>query len=203
MKKLASFGLTVLVVLACAVPASARPAGPGASPFTLTVDRPVVIGGEQIVVTARSRYTCQWLIEWNGERRIHAGKTFSTTFTAPTVAKSTRIALNGTCFYTAPKPRRTVARSRAPRPAAADTDAQTIIVRVPPSWRHVIVITVLPPGSIVSPPGSGSHHHGGGGVGGVGLPNTGGPAFWLLLVGLASMVVGATAVRSASRRELA
>jgi hypothetical protein len=182
-----------LLLLAALAVVGAAPAGAAAHHFSVTVDHTAVHSGRQFTVTAVANTPCTWLVEWNGERRHTQARTFVTTFTAPAVTKRTTYALSARCFYSAAPA--THRGSSARTAAGAPADAQTIVVRVPPSWARTIVITVLPAGAVVSPP----HTGGGGGVGPDGLPGTGGPDRWILLAGLALLLTGATAVRRGAR----
>jgi hypothetical protein len=190
MKKRAAFGCVVLIAALGSVGfATAAQADPDAR-FELTVDRHVVHGGEQFTATATANVGCDWVLEWNGDRRVKATRVLVATYTAPPVSRITRIPLHSTCFYDPPSAQRSSARDTSP--AAWDhATTQRLTVTVPPSWRRTIVITVLPRGSAVSPPDIG-----GGLTNGGGLANTGGPMLWLLLVGLGSVLTGAVAVRT-------
>ena len=204
--------LSVLVGTSPGYSAQAAPTiGPGLS---VTVSRVVVPSGGKFTATARSRTPCHWIVTWNGIRRGQVSTVFSTTFTAPRVAKRTRIALHATCFAVPAAPRPAAPRhtapghrqthplgSATPRPPSrtGSSASQQIFVKVPVSQQATVVITVLPPGGVVSPPHQGhGHGHGHGGHGG--LPNTGGPDLWKLLVGLGSAVLGAVLVGLAQWR---
>jgi len=184
MKKLASCGLVVLIsLLALAFPARAD----SAAQFALKVDRKVLFSDEQFTATATSKIDCDWILEWNGERKHADTRRLSATFTAPTVTRVTKIPLKGRCFYAPP------AQPKPGRAAAVRGGAsQRIQVTVPPSWTRTIVITVLPAGSAVNPPDDGGSE----------LPDTGGPDRWLLIVGLGAVLAGAVTVREAARRRV-
>lgn len=152
--------------------------------FTLKVDRHVLYGGQSLTATASAKGVCDWILEWNGDRRHVKATSFSTTYVAPRITKRTKIPLHATCVAAPAR------RNQASRAAAPAGDAQAIVVRIPAHTSHTAVITVLPPGSAVNPPDIG------GGVDGAGgLPNTGGPSWWLLVAGLGALVVGGATVR--------
>ncbi len=187
MKKLASCFLIVLVgVLALSFPAQAD----SASRFALKVDRKVLFSGERFTATGTSRTDCDWVLEWNGERRTGDPRRVTATFTAPSVTRLTKIPLKARCFYAAPAP----PRSTGPTGVRGGV-SQRLTVTVPPSWTKTITITVLPTGSAVSPPGGN-----GNGTGGV-LPNTGGPQHWPLALGLGAVLLGSLVVRRAARQQ--
>jgi hypothetical protein len=195
MRKHASFALGVLVaVCVCVGLAPAAQADPGPA-FTLTVDRHVIHSGERFTATATATTGCDWVLEWNGDRRVEDARTSVATYLAPQVSRPTRIALHVTCFYVPSRGQRSEGRGRSTA-FTAEGPSQLVTVTVPPSWRRSLVITVLPPGSAVSPPGAG----GGFGHPGGSLANTGGPALWALIAGLGAVLVGSAAVRTSPRR---
>jgi LPXTG-motif cell wall-anchored protein len=201
-KKIAATGLVVMTlgliaILGAFVPtAAAQVATQGAGKartLTLTVDNIAINSGARLIVTARSNGACQFLLEWNGIRRIQrAGEKFRTTFVAPDVTSLTKIVVHGTCFYTAPRPPQLKSRPGSPR-RVGNTDAQTFEVFVPPSLQRSVTVTVLPAGTVINPPG--------GDGGGTGLPNTGGPNLWFLMVGLIATILGALTARFGRRRQ--
>ncbi|MFL6061007.1 MAG: hypothetical protein ACJ72E_07240 [Marmoricola sp.] len=193
MRRIATAAGALLAVLACVAMTSSAS---GAPRFGVSVNRTVLHGGESLVVHATATTRCTWLTEWDGVRHHVVGRTFTTTYVAPVVARRTTLVLRATCFYQAARTRRHVRHQGAA--ARAGSDPQTIAVQVPPSWVRTIPVTVLPGSGVVSPP----HGNGGnGGVGPGGLPNTGGPRGWLLLAGALCVVTGATAIRRAARDE--
>lgn len=138
MKKRSSIGAVVLgaLIAALAVLGFFTPAQayPDVSIY-LSVDRDVLYGGESFTATAESNSTtCTWSLEWDGKVRPgHSSldHPFRTTYKAPTVKKTTKIPLHGTCTYTPPN-----SRSAA-------------------TWQETIMITVLPRRTAVSPPTGG------------------------------------------------
>jgi hypothetical protein len=192
-KRCASVALTMLTVaIACL---GLAPAHADADPrFSLSVDSRAVRGGQLLTVTGASTTRCAWLLEWNGERRIGRDRAaFTGSFTAPQVTRPTRLPVQGTCFYDLPTTRAQRGGQGDTRPPGS-TSRSTLVVRIPPSWRHTIVVTVLPPGSEVSAPGSGGGPGHPGGLPG-GLPGTGGPALWALIAGLGALLVGTATLR--------
>jgi hypothetical protein len=191
----ASCALGVLVSVLVSIGLAPAALAEGGRRFALSVDRHVIHSGEHFTATATATYTCQWMLEWNGDRRVRSGRTFTAAYTAPAVTRPTRIPLHGTCFYSPSEGRRIdVGGNRAV--GTARGMAQSITVTVPPSWRHTVVVTVLPPGAAVSPPASGGGSAHPGGV----IPNTGGPALLVLLAALGAVLVGSAMVRTSSRR---
>lgn len=185
MKKLASYGVVALFVFAAlGVGAPASAAGPTVS---ITVDRDEVRSGRIFTVTASANVRCQWLVQWNGQRRVGHGKRFTGSFTAPSVTRPQRLPVTATCFHTT---------SRGDPVAAPGGSAERIAVDVPARTLRRVVITVLPPRGTVAPPQPqepGAPTPGG-------LPNTGGPLWWLLLGGTATLVAGVVTVRRTTRR---
>jgi hypothetical protein len=187
----------MLVVAAAGV--GLAPAQADADPrFSLSVDSRAVRGGQPLTVTGASTTRCAWLLEWNGERRIARDRAaFTASFTAPRVTRPTRLPVQGTCFYDVPATRGQHGPRGNPR-APGSTSRSTLVVRVPPSWRHTVVVTVLPAGVAVSAPGTA----GGPGHPSGGLPGTGGPALWLLLAGIGAVLAGGAVVRVRPPRAL-
>lgn len=186
MKKLASYGVVALflaAVLGLAAPSSA--ADPAVQ---VRVDRDEVRSGQTFRATATAKVECQWLVQWNGQRRVATGKRFTGIFVAPVVTGPERLPLRATCFH----------RSATPAPATAlpGGGAQVISVQVPARTRGGVTITVLPPKDTVAPPQPQQPDTPGPG----GLPNTGGPAWWLLLTATAALLAGVVTVRRTTRR---
>lgn len=191
MKTLTALGVLVLIVFLGAMTAPALAAPEAKGGFSVTVDPSTLHSGQVLTATGRYSASCVWIITWNNERRTTTAKRIVATFVAPKVTKATRIPLQATCFYVS----KVSARPTPPKPSARpNSTSQRITVMVPPSLRQTITVTVLPSGTIVSPPTPG----GGGG----GLPNTGGPDLWILLAGIATLLVGASMVRHAPPEEL-
>jgi LPXTG-motif cell wall-anchored protein len=188
MKRFATYGgVLVLAVLGWLVLAPAAQADADHH-FNLAVDRHVVRSGGQFTATARGDVACNWTLEWNDVVRHGDARVFATTYTAPEVARTTRIPLHGICFHDQSRVQRS-SRHAMTQASVGHGASQLLTVTVPPGWRREIVITVLPRRSAVSPPSQGGPGHGAGGI----LPNTGGPTFWILLAGLGSLLVGAVA----------
>ncbi|MCW2784921.1 MAG: hypothetical protein JWP74_1438 [Marmoricola sp.] len=160
--------------------------------FTLTVSHHDVDAGQTFTATARAHGRCQWLMEWNGLTRTTVSRVFETTWTAPAVTRDRRIVLTATCVE---DPVRSAVRHRpgprsGARRSAPRTDRQSLVVRVPPHRHQSIPITVHPGGAVTPPHG--------GGVGPIGLPNTGGPPFWLVITGFVLVFAGAGGIRRSS-----
>lgn len=183
--------LGILALIGLLVPpAQAAQAAPVLdSRFSLTVNQTTLRSGETLTARGRATIPCAWIVDWNNERSSAKGRQITATFVAPEVTSTTVIPLRANCFYTPATPLR-------PSPPAARDDGvgQRLVVRVPESWSQTIPITVVP-SAIVDPP---EPEEGGGG-----LPDTGGPDRWILLVGLASLLVGAALIRRASPRDRA
>jgi LPXTG-motif cell wall-anchored protein len=195
MKKLTSFGAVGFAALIAALamvgfqsPAQAYPE----ASIDLRVDHQTVYSGESFTATASSDVRCEWVLEWDHQKRRAAsssGHDFVTSFRARHVKTTTHVPLHGTCTYD-----------------AGDTsNAQ------PSTWERTIDITVEPKSAQVSPPGHDDHGHGAQvagpqaagahtGVAGSDLPATGGPNRLFLVGGLVLVISGATAVTIARRR---
>ncbi|RNL62200.1 LPXTG cell wall anchor domain-containing protein [Nocardioides marmoriginsengisoli] len=174
---------TVLLLIGLLVPAPAQ----AAEKLRLTVDRHVLYGGQQLVVTARSSVDCGFAVTWDGDSRGGTGRVLVAAFTAPTVTRITRIKVHAACFLgTGPKAKPAAAPARG-----SAGPRQRLTVTVPTSLRRTVVVTVLPRGSAVSPPDTG---------GGTVLPSTGGPDRLLILLGLGSALVGAGLVATCRKR---
>lgn len=196
MKRLASLGVLVLIAL-LGIPAGPVDAAPGAAPtrFGVSVDTTTLRSGQTLTATGTANSDCAWIIDWNNERRSRSARTIVARFVAPEVEKKTVIPLRGTCFYVSPAPTTTGPKPPTGGPGQA---AQTVTVTVPKSLNQTILITVLPSGTVVSPPDDGNGN--GGGPGGD-LPDTGGPDLWILLAGLATLLVGASLIKLATSQD--
>jgi len=192
MRKLRSLALVVLVALVGGIdfaPTAQADRGPT---FTLTVDRHVVHSGEQFTASAGATSECDWLLEWNGDRRVQKVRRLVTTYTAPAVSGPTRIPLHATCFY-APTGSARGGNRDVTSVTGIGRTAERITVTVPQAWRHTLMVTVLPPRSAVSPPESGAGTVKPGGN----LPLTGGPPLWALLAGVGTVLIGRLTARVA------
>lgn len=189
MKTLASLGVVILVVVMAVSVAPASGVAQASAPFKVSVDRTTLRSGQTLTATGRADRLCAWIIDWNNERRSASARRIVATFVAPQVETRTRIPLRGTCFYASTPPRPVPAPT--PTPSRSGSTAQRVTVVVPKSFNEVLTITVLPAHS-VSPPGPDDD----GGSGG--LPGTGGPDLWILLAGLATLLVGASLIKFAA-----
>ncbi len=162
------FAVTVLVLALGASSSTAAPA------VRVEVDRHVVRSGQQLDVTARAESECAWSIAWKDQRATGRGRSLAATFTAPRVARPTRIPVVARCFAPAP--------GSPDRPAAGASpqqlgQSQRITVGVPAGQTATVGVTVLPAGGTVLPPESG-------------LPGTGGPERWIVVAGLGLLLAG-------------
>jgi LPXTG-motif cell wall-anchored protein len=173
-KKVLSLGVAALLgLLAIIGLAPAAQAYPEVV-IDLTAQPTVLYGGETFTATATANVTCDWTLEWNGDSRDKAASNdFTTVYTAPAVTEITKIPLHGTCVYELPD---------GATPVTGRAVAGPLV-----TWKRTIMITVLPRGSAVSPPGGG-------------LPNTGGPDLWILLVGLGLVGAGTVVMLRARRK---
>lgn len=164
------------------------PAAQGATPVphvTVHLSRTVVASGDPVTVTAHANALCDWIVTFAGERRHEVSRSIRTTFTTPEVTRRTRLNVVVTCVVHTPvSPPGSVPAATG---SGADHDVQALVVGIPASTTLDPPLTVLP-GPIVSPPEPGHE-------GGSGLPSTGGPAYWLVLAGLAALLLGSVLVR--------
>lgn len=181
-----TWGVLLLLALGTLVIASPAAADPDGS-FRLSVDRKVLRSGEQLTVRASATVACDWIVEWDGEIRRDRAHVLTTTYLAPIVTRVTKVPVGGRCF-----PVGAITRSKAPPELSGPS--QQLRVQVPESWARSITVTVLPAGSAVSPPPAPDP--------GGGLPNTGGPSWWLVLTALGMIVAGTATIRSAQRRPM-
>lgn len=191
--------VTFLVLLVLLAPAADAADPDQPTPFTLQVDRHKLLSGQTLTATADAKAVCDWVLQWNGESRTARAKSITAKYIAPAVTEKTKFPLHGICFPVEPRTHRAGRSSSHGGPGKGDP--QTIMVRIPRHTRHTVIVWVWPPGSIVSPPtGPGGPGGPGGTGGGTGLPNTGGPSWWLLVGGLGALVVGSVLVRRAAAR---
>lgn len=186
MVQLPKSALRALMVAAAAfmallIGASSAGAYPGCV-FEASADKRVVASGSDVTIGSSANAECDWSIEWNGTTRTGSGMSFSATYTAPVVSRSTVIDAHVTCTYedTACTP---TGNARMAANARTATWAETIPVRVNPAAQGG---------------GTSTATAGDSGV----LPNTGGPSLFLLLGALLLLAAGGGAVY-ASRRQTA
>lgn len=188
------------VVVAFAVPGI--PATAVAAPSTdpdvrVSVSTSILRSGETLTARGRSSADCAWLVDWNNERRTATGRAVLATFVAPEVQRRTTIPLRVTCFFATPAP----PAGKPPKPSTRpNATSQRIYASVPRSVTRTIRITVRPAGAVVNPPNPPQPPNppGPGGE----LPGTGGPDLWILLAGLATLVVGASLIKTSGARDL-
>lgn len=141
----------------------------------VTVSDTTVVEGSTFTASASSNISCEgWTLSFDGTAEKGAGKTFSTGFKAPDVAKKTKFPLVGTCAYDDTK--------LSSAPAAAN--AATVVPAASRALSRTITITVLPEGK----DGDGA------------LPDTGGSNLPLLLIGGMLVVAGGGVTYAARRR---
>lgn len=178
MKK--QFGLvaTALAALvAVVIGASAAQAYPAAT-FAFSLDKHTVIGGRTFVATASSNVSCSsWTLTFLGQSASGSGKKVSHTFTTPTVSTRETRTVHARCTYSLS--------------AGAAGSAVRVVDRTSPVLSSSVVI--LPRTGSGSGSGTGSSSSSG-------LPNTGGPAFWVLIVALVLIVAGLLSVVRSRRR---
>jgi hypothetical protein len=152
------------------------------------LSRTILASGDPFTVSARANVTCDWIVEFHGERRHTIARSIRTTFTAPEVTRRTRLNVVATCVVHSPPAQHreisAAAGSGSPR------DMQALVVRIPANATVDPPVTVVP-GPVVEPPHSGGHG---------GLPNTGGPSLWLIELGLGLVLIGTTTARIARRQ---
>lgn len=184
-------GAVVLVLLGLfGMPVTAEAAA--AQPhITVHLDRTTVTSGTPIIVIAHANMSCDWIVQFHGQRMHTVGRAVRASFIAPDVETRTRLKVAVTCFA------RTTLQPRAHDAAAAartGRSAEIVLVRVPAKATVEPPVVVLPPGGVVEPPQTGGNG---------GLPNTGGPRQLLLELGVGALLVGATLVRLGRRQRAA
>ena len=188
MTRRAAFGCAVVLATlgVLGMPSTAQAASTPNPHINVKVDHNPIRSGRSFTVSSHANTVCDWIIVFAGDRRHTIGRTNTSVFMAPDVTKRTRYPLVVRCIMHSP-PAPSAAR---PKPVAGTprTAHQVIVVQVPPN-SHVVVPVVVDPNVIVKPP----QNPGGGGHGG--LPNTGGPSSWRLLLGFALVLIGAVVVR--------
>jgi LPXTG-motif cell wall-anchored protein len=185
MKKLAVLCITALgaalLVFGTAPTASAYPEITCQVDVGAQVVRPgdtiTVTGTTQVAVDASNHpvpaESIEWTFVFNGETKTRTGRDVQVTFTAPQVTKTTDFTLS------------------AKNHSTAGDCAHTFNITV--TGPTVAGPTVA--GSTVAGSHGGGHH-----PGSSGLPNTGGPAFWVLVAGLLLLLGGGGAVAASRRR---
>jgi len=187
MTRRAAYGCAVvLALLGLLVTPTAQAAGAQIPRITLQLSATTVTSGSPLVVTARANALCDWIVEFNDERRHSIERSVRTTFTAPVVTERTRLNVAVTCVvHTPPRPPQQAGTATGP---GSQHDAQAVMVQIPARATVDPPVIVLPGTAVEPPHGPGGGHHGG-------LPGTGGPERWLLLAGLTSLLIGSVLVR--------
>ena len=140
----------------------------------LTVTPTTLAGGETFTGTATSNQDCTWSITYAGPSSTAqpiegSGGSISFSFTTDPVETQQTDPVTAVCSYD----------DGAPKVAAIQQLTRSVDV------------TVTAGDTIINPPGGGTN---GGGGGGDGLPNTGGPSYWLAAAGVVLTALGAGAV---------
>lgn len=142
------------------------------------VDHQVVHGGSTVTGFTSADVRCDWTVTFLSQSASGSGKRFRHEFATPKVHKRTVYPMRATCRYT-----------------SSQGDPKT--------WTGTIPITVVPTGDPLHQGAAGAGVNAappaGGALSGL-LPNTGGPAFWVLLAGLALLLGGAGVLLSSRRR---
>jgi len=153
--------------------------------FSLTLSRHTVYGGETFDATVKANVTCStWAITFLGQTVSgHDTDTFVHTFPTPKVTAKEVRPVTARCTYDS---------------AAAGAGNAVRIVAAQSGILHSDV-TILPRSSTgtggVAGNGNGNGTaSGAGSSSGSGLPNTGGPAFWIVLLALALVLGGGVAM---------
>lgn len=174
--------VAILGITLVSGPSSATPR------FTLTVNRTQLVAGQLLRVTATSNVACDLAIRWAGQTRLKRNtKVTVARFIAPRVRKATRYRLVAICHYYRTKPEGS-ARPRTPVQTTGRGAGLLVEVVVPPHGFKTIIITVDPPGTTSKP----SQHPL--------LPETGGPAGWLVVVAFGFLFTGTAVIRLARER---
>lgn len=183
-KQLRLVAAFLAALVAILVGASAAQAYPGPV-FSLTVNHHVVHGGHPFDATAKSDVTCSnWTINWLGQSASASGKVFTHTFSTPVVHHKQTHSVTAQCTYSASA-------------GAAGTAIRVVDLKSPVLSTHV---TLLPRKGSGGGGGNGNGNGNGNGGGNGILPNTGGPAFWLLIAALLLVVAGLSAMARNRRR---
>ncbi|WP_310962230.1 LPXTG cell wall anchor domain-containing protein [Nocardioides terrisoli] len=144
----------------------------------ISVSSHSVTSGATIDFSATSAVSCKWTATFAGETQTGNGKSFSGSFQAPSVTKTTVFTLTISCDTgSTPVAGRAIA-GHAGNAVMVPKDVVTRSVKI-----------------VVHPSGQGAATNSGGG-----LPNTGGPNLGILGGGLALLVAGAGTVLYTRRR---
>jgi len=189
--KLLRLGVAAFIAMAVAVVGMGTAQAYPTPVFSLTLNRHVVYGGDTVQATVKADVTCTtWTVQFLGQTATgHNTETFVHTFTTNKVAKKQVHQVTARCTYDS---------------AAAGAGNAVRIVAAQSGLLHSPV-TILPRSSGsggVDGNGNGNGSSGAtsGSGGGSGLPNTGGPAFWIALLALA-LVLGGGAAMARGRRQ--
>lgn len=161
--------------------------------FKLSLNRHVVYGGDSFAVTVTSSVECTtWKVDFLGQSRSgHNVKTFAATFVTPKVKKKETRQVTAICTYS----------------AAVGAAGTAIRITAASSGRLRAAVTILPRTGTGTGTATGTGNNSGStpttsNDSGSGLPNTGGPAFWIILLALVLVIGGGVAmVRNRRRHE--
>jgi len=154
--------------------------------FSLTLNRHVVYGGEQsVTATVKANVTCtSWEVHFLGQTATgHDVAKFVRTFPTQKVTQKELRQVTARCTYDS---------------AAAGAGNAVRIVAAQSGLLHSPV-TILPRKGSGTGGVGGNGHHGSTSGQGSGLPNTGGPAFWIVLLALL-LVLGGVIAMARNRR---
>lgn len=183
MKKQFRLIATALVALVAVLAGtSAAQAYPKAT-FSFSLSKHTVIGGGSFVATASANVSCSnWTLTFLGQSASGSGKKISHTFTTPVVSAQETRKVRAQCTYTLTG-------------GASGTAVRVIDSKSPVLTSEVIILPRTGAGS-----GSGNGSGQTSSSAGSGLPNTGGPAFWILIVALLLILAGLVTVIRNRRR---
>ncbi len=153
--------------------------------FNLSLNRHTVYGGQTVQATVKSNVECStWKVDFLGQTATgHNTDTFTHTFATQKVTKKQLRDVTARCTYDSAA----VGAGHAVRIVAAESG----LLHSP--------VTILPRKATGTGQvgGNGNGHHNGSGTSGgsgSGLPNTGGPAFWVALLALVLVLGGGVAM---------
>jgi len=171
MKKLGLTALAALAAMFALVFAGGAAQAYPDNTLTIHVSATTVTSGHSFTFSASAPASCSWTASFNGDTKHGSGKSFSGSFTTPSVTKKTVINLTITCD---------TGNARVSGHAGNALAIHTAVTT------RSIPITVVPKGGNNSSNG--------------GLPNTGGPSMMILLGGLVLVVAGGGAIAYGRKR---
>lgn len=159
--------------------------------FKLTIDNPVVVGGNDIHGNVDSdELQCEFTVTFRGQSQTQSGTDFNFTFPTPVVNSKKKVKVTATCDYDDGN----VSFGRADqsggvRPAIYFASTSSTLQAATQTLTRQATVTLLP--------------EGGGGTTGGALPDTGGPDLGLIAAGGAFLVLGVAAVAATRRKRTA